>query len=334
MKNLKKILLLGIMLVNLMPYLKEGKVELKSTEVAAQYYTIEDTGLGIYICGEYDNPEVTLISKIPCSMLKPENVDTDDPIYETCYCGVCGLQKSDCDLPCPECQNIVTVNADGKDFKTGGTICSCLCGAVLSSCSVNGVCTDPYCAFMDQKGSITSNQPSTQDQKIYTCIQEFTYKYGMDIYPISSGQGFSAGHNNWCSVMTLASILGSLDSENICNGPTYYDPRTIAQYYVDHFNRDIINDTLGVLAIDQAKFYNDYSKNNICINEQIISHDGCNMYDAVKANSNSGIIVAQSKADTGMGSGHTLLFYEFFRNLNDSPLQLREELQPHGNSLG
>ena len=41
MKNLKKILLLGIMLVNLMPYFKDGKVELKGAEVAAQTYTCE-----------------------------------------------------------------------------------------------------------------------------------------------------------------------------------------------------------------------------------------------------------------------------------------------------
>jgi hypothetical protein len=54
MKNLKKLLLLGVMLVNVMPYLKDGKVEWKAAQAEAQTYTCESSLVerlfGIYKC--------------------------------------------------------------------------------------------------------------------------------------------------------------------------------------------------------------------------------------------------------------------------------------------
>jgi hypothetical protein len=126
MKNMKKLLLLGVLLLNLMPYMKDGQLQLETTQQvwAQRYYTIEDTGLGIYICGDYEEP-VSVISKIPCESLKEENVDTDEPEFVPCYCAQCGKEKEQCDAPCTSCGTVGTLNADGDDYYTGDSYCRC-----------------------------------------------------------------------------------------------------------------------------------------------------------------------------------------------------------------
>lgn len=52
MKNLKKLLLLAVMFVNIMPYLKDGKVELSTTQAEAQLYYTESTDGYFWLCGE------------------------------------------------------------------------------------------------------------------------------------------------------------------------------------------------------------------------------------------------------------------------------------------
>src|SRR5574344_2709240 len=60
MKTLKFIVLLSVMLVNVTPYIKDGKVEWKTTQAAAQNYIIEGIrytdGLRQYLCVNESKP--------------------------------------------------------------------------------------------------------------------------------------------------------------------------------------------------------------------------------------------------------------------------------------
>ncbi len=58
MKTLKFIVLLTVMLVNVTPYIKDGKVEWKGNEAAAQYYTVEyDAETFTYYCHNFDSDD-------------------------------------------------------------------------------------------------------------------------------------------------------------------------------------------------------------------------------------------------------------------------------------
>src|SRR5574344_1855317 len=116
MKTLKYIVLLTVMLVNVTPYIKDGKVEWKANEAAAQYYTIEDSGMGIWICGSYDDPFITLISRVDCYDLLPSQVSDEEAEFEDCMCYDCGYQKEYCQEPCPFCGCTVTVDDEGNFY--------------------------------------------------------------------------------------------------------------------------------------------------------------------------------------------------------------------------
>ena len=105
MKNLKKILLLGIMLVNLMPYLKDGKVELKSTEIAAQTYLCESELLDF----------ASIFRKHKCVNTQ----DSNDWFWGKSHS--CTISPGQC--ICSECHNL---------FPCDGSSNICGCGASIS----------------------------------------------------------------------------------------------------------------------------------------------------------------------------------------------------------
>ena len=99
MKNLINILLLGIMLVNLMPYFKDGKVELKGAEVAAQTYLCESESWGNHKC--------------------VNTQDINDWFWGESH--DCKIKSGQC--ICSECHNL---------FPCNGTSNQCGCGAGIS----------------------------------------------------------------------------------------------------------------------------------------------------------------------------------------------------------
>ncbi len=67
MKTLKYIVLLTVMLVNVTPSIKDGKVEWKANEAAAQYYTVEyDFDTFTYYCHDFNsnNPALYLFQSV------------------------------------------------------------------------------------------------------------------------------------------------------------------------------------------------------------------------------------------------------------------------------
>jgi hypothetical protein len=90
MKNLKKLLLLGVMLVNVMPYINNGKVEWKTTQAEAQYYTIEEVIFEnqiAYLCGDYSYLWYTFLWDTPCEGLNPPPPEIDPD-------GICSPESS------------------------------------------------------------------------------------------------------------------------------------------------------------------------------------------------------------------------------------------------
>jgi hypothetical protein len=99
MKTLKYIVLLTVMLVNVTPYIKDGKLEWKANEAAAQFYTIEyDIKRGQYLCGDLENRYAA-----PFYM----NYKCETKKFGICACAYCEVQLANCDDTCKICSALI-----------------------------------------------------------------------------------------------------------------------------------------------------------------------------------------------------------------------------------
>src|SRR5574344_1386048 len=89
MKTLKYIVLLTVMLVNMTPYIKDGKLEWKTTHAQAQIYTIEHLATCKWLCKDESFP---LGSQL---FISPIDCDLD----LVCACGYCKKEIA-CDDTC------------------------------------------------------------------------------------------------------------------------------------------------------------------------------------------------------------------------------------------
>ena len=211
MKTLKFIVLLTVMLVNVTPYIKDGKLQWKATQAAAQYYTIEDTGMGIWICGSEDDPFITLISRIDCYDLLPSQVSDEEAEFEDCFCEYCGIQKEYCQEPCLICGSTATVDEDGNDYPGPGNNTENNDGS-SGTISVGEVASN---------GWTTINPSNTMSQD----CAPLTFSYSMNITNLSTSNTLK---RPWC----VFYIKDALD-----NGA----PKTAEQYateWLKIFNDD------------------------------------------------------------------------------------------------
>jgi hypothetical protein len=117
MKNLKKLLILGVMIVNLMPYLKDGKVELKSAEVTAQQY----------VCEGYVENEGFLCVNV---------INNDDYFYEDTEDDNCDPSKINdyCKPKVIDLENFSKISPDNKDTELQW--CGFVCFATITETNV------------------------------------------------------------------------------------------------------------------------------------------------------------------------------------------------------
>src|SRR5574344_8152 len=130
-KNIRRHLLLWVLMVNLVPCIKDGAVTWTTMEVGAQQYIVEGyrfvvtgiepyTGYTEYLCVNVANPGDSFWSGYSgCAVSLPEasvTPDEDDEGngYSSCYCTECAALLTRCGASCmfPTCPNFGSNNSD------------------------------------------------------------------------------------------------------------------------------------------------------------------------------------------------------------------------------
>ena len=125
MKTLKYIVLLTVMLVNVTPYIKDGKLEWKTTHAQAQAYTIEHLATNKWLCKDESFP---LGSQL---FISPIDCDLD----LVCACGYCKKEIA-CDDTC-------------KNMNCPDKIRERICPACNGPLDINNKCINCNCYNSD-----------------------------------------------------------------------------------------------------------------------------------------------------------------------------------------
>ena len=123
---MKKYILLLVLIINLVPYIKDGEMKWTTTEAGAQYYTIEFiVSSNSYVCGIYGNPFVEVSSNILCEMLNPINDPPNDSVEN--------IVKVYGQTVCPIAANSIYEGYDWCVFMVAATLnCSTPCEEATS----------------------------------------------------------------------------------------------------------------------------------------------------------------------------------------------------------
>jgi hypothetical protein len=132
MNTLKKCILLGILILNLIPYMQDGNVNWTTLKSSAQTYTWE---------GEYSNGLFKCVNTLNSADWF-ESYYTTCPVGEICMCKECRKNYN--------CNSSTCTNPDCIS-----QYCQCNCGGIYKC---GNVCTNESCAYYNQ--AIEGNTPT------------------------------------------------------------------------------------------------------------------------------------------------------------------------------
>jgi hypothetical protein len=279
MKNMKKLLLLGVLLLNLMPHMKDGQLQLETTQqVWAQHYIDEGITSKGRLCVNEDDPTDFFYTSF----------DNCDKAAMVCTCIRCRKQI-ECDkactttTPCGVCREPV--------------LCGYLC--MNPNCGKESASDIPLLPIEPpadtpqipnpvppSEENPPNNPPKTNDgggsvfsDPSTTCIPKEFFSYGMSVSPIPS-TSVSKSDTTWCAYLTLATMVGG-------------DPAK----YEKEYKEDYGNKNMGKGFVDL------YKAHGIIFLDNSGAIDPCSCIQKMKP---GGKALIQSKED------HILLYYEVY----------------------
>ena len=287
MKTLKLIVLLTVMLVNVTPYIKDGKLEWKANEAAAQNYVCESNFFtftwltGDHKCVNTQN-QADWFWGATHDCIKQNTQCICSECHHLFSCNVSATKCSDCledqpdeDPPADNGDNPDDGSSDpnpGTDPGTGSNP-----GGDTGSSGSGGT---------GDSGSGSSGT-GTETQ---ACILKESFHVG-----ITTGTYTGDNHINWCVFNTLAFLKGQT-----------------ACYWAQQYGRTCEpTDTAGLLQIDAYSFF----KYKGGLNFEYGAETRCDMFQKVQ-NGNKGLLCFTNSIVSG--ANHVYVHYWFHKETGDS----------------